>query len=80
MGELIPQMKGDTAPLWWALSMGVCFGGNMTLIGAAANIVGTNIAKKAGKEIGFFYFFKFGIIITLQSLLLSILYLLIRYF
>jgi len=73
-------MGKDVAPLWWALSMGVCFGGNMTLIGAAANIVGVNIAKKAGKDIGFFYFFKFGVIITLQSLVLSIIYLLVRYF
>lgn len=80
IGELIPQMGEDTAPLWWALSMGVCFGGNMTLIGAAANIVGSNIAKKAGKDIGFFHFFKFGIVVTLQSLILSIVYLLIRYF
>jgi len=80
IGELIPQMGENTAPLWWALSMGVCFGGNMTLVGAAANIVGTNIAKKAGKDIGFFHFFKFGIVITLQSLILSIVYLLVRYF
>lgn len=80
IGELIPQMGENTAPLWWALSMGVCFGGNMTLIGAAANIVGANIAKKAGKDIGFFHFFKFGVVITLQSLILSIIYLLVRYF
>ena len=80
IGELIPQMGEDVAPLWWALSMGVCFGGNMTLVGAAANIVGANIAKKAGKDIGFFQFFKFGIIITFQSLILSIIYLLVRYF
>jgi len=80
IGELIPQMGKDVAPLWWALSMGVCFGGNMTLVGAAANIVGTHIANKAGKKIGFFYFFKFGIIITFQSLILSIIYLLVRYF
>ena len=80
IGELIPQMGENTAPLWWALSMGVCFGGNMTLIGAAANIVGANIAKKAGKDIGFFHFFKFGAVITLQSLILSIIYLLVRYF
>lgn len=80
IGELIPQMGENTAPLWWALSMGVCFGGNMTLIGAAANIVGVSIAKKAGKNIGFFQFFKFGVVITFQSLILSIIYLLVRYF
>lgn len=80
IGELIPQMGQNAASLWWALSMGVCFGGNMTLIGAAANIVGATIARKAGKEIGFFHFFKFGIIVTFQSLILSITYLLIRYF
>jgi len=36
--------------------MGVCFGGNMTLTGAAANIVEVNIAKKTRKDIRFFIF------------------------
>jgi Na+/H+ antiporter NhaD/arsenite permease-like protein len=60
--------------------MGVCFGGNMTLVGAAANIVGINIAKKAGLEIDFMQFFKFGFIITFFSISMSIIYILIRYF
>jgi Na+/H+ antiporter NhaD/arsenite permease-like protein len=80
IGELIPQMGNNVEPLWWALSMGVCFGGNMTLVGAAANIVGINIAKKAGLEINFMQFFKFGFIITFFSISMSIIYILIRYF
>jgi Na+/H+ antiporter NhaD/arsenite permease-like protein len=80
IGELIPQMGNNVEPLWWALSMGVCFGGNMTLVGAAANIVGVNIAKKAGLEIDFMQFFKFGFIITFFSISMSIVYILVRYF
>jgi Na+/H+ antiporter NhaD/arsenite permease-like protein len=39
--------------LWWALSLGACLGGNLTLIGASANIVSVGILKKYGYEISF---------------------------
>lgn len=47
-------------PLWWALSLGACLGGNMTLIGAAANIVVREMAEKEGVEISFIDFIKYG--------------------
>ena len=35
-------------PLWWALSLGACLGGNGTLIGASANLVVAGFAERAG--------------------------------
>jgi Na+/H+ antiporter NhaD/arsenite permease-like protein len=39
--------------LWWALSLGACLGGNLTLIGASANIVAVGVMKKYGEDISF---------------------------
>lgn len=77
--EILPTFQGDVHVLWWALSLGACLGGNMTIVGAAANIVGSSVAKKAGIEISFKEFFKWGTIIVLQSTILSLIYLYIRY-
>src|SRR5688500_2744674 len=40
-------------PLWWSLALGACLGGNLTLVGASANIVTANLAARAGPPIGF---------------------------
>ncbi len=61
--------------LWWALSLGACFGGNLTLIGASANIVSADMAKRQGYEISFFEFFKASGAVTLISLMLCSVYL-----
>ncbi|HJM46428.1 MAG TPA: ArsB/NhaD family transporter [Candidatus Marinimicrobia bacterium] len=63
--------------LWWALALGACLGGNITMIGSSANIVSIGIAKKHGVEISFIDFMKRGMIITLISLVLSSIFLLI---
>ncbi len=70
----------DVFPLWWALSLGACFGGNITLIGASANIVAADIYNKNNSnnnkdKITFFNFFKYGFFITIVSLVSSLLYL-----
>lgn len=54
--------------LWWALSLGACFGGNLTMIGASANIVSLGIAKQSGVEISFLEFMKVGAAITFITL------------
>lgn len=77
--EIIPSYTGNTEVLWWALSLGACLGGNMTIVGAAANIVGSSVAKKAEIEISFKEFFKWGLIVVLQSTILSLIYINIRY-
>ena len=61
--------------LWWALSLGACLGGNITMIGASANIVSVGISKKYGVDISFIEFMKTGMIISFISLTLSSLFL-----
>lgn len=79
IAEILPGYTGNTEVLWWALSLGACLGGNMTIVGAAANIVGSSVAKKVGIEISFKEFFKWGLIVVLQSTVLSLIYIYIRY-
>ena len=66
-------------PLWWALSLGACLGGNGTFIAAAANLVGVNVLKRQGIIITFKDFFRIGFPIMLISMLLSSVYLYFRY-
>ncbi len=66
-------------PVWWALSLGACLGGNGTFIAAAANLVGVNILKRQGRIITFKDFFRIGFPIMLISILLSSVYLFLRY-
>ncbi|MBC7287315.1 MAG: ArsB/NhaD family transporter [Armatimonadetes bacterium] len=62
-------------PLWWALSLGACLGANFTVIGAAANVVVAEISADAGHPIDFFRFMKYGVPITLMSLVICTVYL-----
>jgi Na+/H+ antiporter NhaD/arsenite permease-like protein len=77
LGKTIPG--AESGVLWWALALGACFGGNGTIIGASANVVTTGIAEKAGHKITFFEFFKQGAPMTIVSLIISSIFLLIRY-
>jgi len=65
--------------LWWALSMGACFGGNATLVASAANIIAIGVSKKSGRKISFFEFIKYGMPITILSILVSTVYIFLRY-
>ena len=65
----------DIIPLWWALALGACLGGNGTIIGASANVVIVDIARKAGYPVSFWQFLKFGFPVMLGSVLMSALYL-----
>ncbi|HOH47234.1 MAG TPA: ArsB/NhaD family transporter [Candidatus Cloacimonadota bacterium] len=67
-------------PLWWSLALGTCLGGNGTLIGASANIVAAGIAQRNGFPISFKDFTKIGAIFTLNSMLISSLFIWLRYF
>lgn len=68
-----------THPLWWCLSLGACLGGNMTIIGAAANVIVAETAASTGHQIPFLRFLKYGILITAVSLTLSSLYIYLRF-
>ncbi|WP_281654767.1 ArsB/NhaD family transporter [Eggerthella sinensis] len=69
----------DVTPLWWAVSLGACLGGNGTLIGASANVVLSDISKKHGYEISFATFFKTGFPIMLLTILIAGVYLIVRF-
>lgn len=68
-----------THPLWWCLSLGACLGGNMTIIGAAANIIVSETASSSGHPISFMKFMKYGALITFVSLTLSSFYIYFRF-
>jgi Na+/H+ antiporter NhaD/arsenite permease-like protein len=66
-------------PLWWALALGACFGGNATIVGASANVVVANLGGKAGHPIGFLAFARYGLVVTVVSLAMSTIYVYLRY-
>lgn len=59
-------------PLWWALSIGACLGGNLTLIGASANVVTADIAARAGHPISFVTFLKYGTLVSAVTVLVAL--------
>ena len=69
----------DVAPLWWAISLGACLGGNGTLIGASANVVLSSISNKNGFPITFKSYLRFGLPVMLLSVLIASAYLVLRY-
>ena len=75
----IPYSGVGHHPLWWALSLGACLGGNLTIIGAAANVLVSETAATKGHPISFMRFLKYGIMTTFISLVLSSVYLYVRY-
>jgi Na+/H+ antiporter NhaD/arsenite permease-like protein len=66
-------------PLWWALALGACLGGNGTLIGASANILVSKIGERNKAPISFIQFSKYGFPFMLQSIIIALIYLWIRF-
>ena len=82
MIPLILSMQADgmdVTALWWALSLGACLGGNGTLIGASANVVLSGISAKHGHPITFMRYLKIGLPMMILSVVISTIYLLIRF-
>ena len=75
----IPYAGTGHHPLWWALSLGACLGGNLTIIGAAANVIVSETSTVKGHPISFMRFMKYGALATFISLALSSVYLYVRY-
>jgi Na+/H+ antiporter NhaD/arsenite permease-like protein len=71
---------GYQGALWWALTLGADFGGNLTAIGASANVVMLGIALRSDNPISFWEFTRKGIVVTVMSISLAALYLWLRYF
>jgi Na+/H+ antiporter NhaD/arsenite permease-like protein len=66
-------------PLWWSLSLGACLGGNGTLVGASANLIVAGLAERAGQPIRFVPFMLAAFPLMLLSILISTVYLYLRY-
>lgn len=76
--EEIAGGAGDDA-YWWALALGACFGGNLTLVSAAANVAAAGMSERSGRPIGFLRFLKAGIPVTVASMAIVTIYLFLRY-
>lgn len=84
---MIPLIKAtgeiaqiDTQPLWWALALGACLGGNGTAIGASANVVTIGMLKEEGIKISFSKYLKVGFPMMIVSIVISMIYIILRYF
>ena len=69
----------DVTPLWWALSLGACLGGNGTLIGASANVVLTSISARQGHPISFMQFTKVGFPMMIITVAIALVYMILRF-
>ena len=62
---------------WWALALGACFGGNATIVAAAANVAATGVLDRVRQPVTFLAFLKAGVPVTIISLAISTAYLLL---
>ena len=67
-------------PVWWALSVGSCFGGNGSLIAASANVIVAGMASKENERISFAKFLIWGLPVMLISVTIATLYFYLKYF
>ncbi len=86
VATMIPLIKSmeylsglNVTPLWWALSLGACLGGNGTIIGASANVIANGMLEKHGYKMGFLSYMKTAFPLMLVSIVISTIYLLIFY-
>ena len=70
----------DVQPLWWSLALGADLGGNLTVIGASANVILITLAEREGHKITFRQFLVHGVPVTLVTLVVATLYVWGRYF
>jgi Na+/H+ antiporter NhaD/arsenite permease-like protein len=67
-------------PIWWALSLGACLGGNGSLIAASANVIVAGIAAREGKPLNFLKFLLWSIPVLLFSVATATAYLYVIHF
>ncbi|MGB8388785.1 ArsB/NhaD family transporter [Mycobacterium sp.] len=81
VAELAPALVDHVDPgvLWWALALGTDFGGNLTAVGASANVIVLGIAARADNPISFWEFTRKGMVVAAVSLLVAAVYLWLRY-
>jgi Na+/H+ antiporter NhaD/arsenite permease-like protein len=80
VSDLVAGVGADDGQvLWWALAFGAGLGGNATAIGASANVVVLGLAERAGHRIGFWEFTRYGLVVTLVTVVAAAPYLWLRY-
>lgn len=70
----------DLMPLWWSLALGACLGGNGSAIGASANVIVVGMSEKSGRRISFLKFMAYGMPIMIMTIVLSTIYVWLRYY
>lgn len=78
LAAAVPTAQGSNV-FYWALIFGADLGGNATSIGSAANIVAVGLLAQAGYRVTFGRFLRDGALVTVATLLVAMLWLLIRY-
>ena len=79
IGGLAAQMGVDPTFLYFGLLSGATLGGNITPIGASANITGIGILRREGYEVKNGDFFKIGIPFTLAAIIPDYIYIWLLY-
>ncbi len=86
VATMLPVVQGlamklgvDPTPLYFGLLSGATLGGNLTPIGASANITGIGILRREGYEVKNSDFFKIGIPFTLAAIIPAYIYLWLVY-
>ena len=79
--DMAPAFGGPEGlmPVWWALSLGACLGGNGTIIGASANLTVAGLAERAGIRFAFLEYMKVAYPVMLITVALAMIYLELRY-
>ena len=77
--DLEHSVTFNVEPLWWALALGACLGGNLTIIGASANVVAAGLVEKEGYRISFFDFVKMGTPVALVTVVIALFLLWLKY-
>ena len=85
--QLWPNLSGvqllqhpDLMPIWWSLALGACLGGNGTAIGSSANVIVVGMSEKAGSKISFMKFMAYGMPLMIMTVLISTIYVWLRYY
>ena len=81
MIPVVEQLAGghESDALWWALAIGADLGGNATIIGASANVILAGMAEREGHPISFGRFLRYGLPVTIATMLVATGYVWVRY-
>jgi len=86
VATMIPLIKSigllsgmDIYPLWWALALGACFGGNGSLVGASANVIVAGMVEKSKYKLSFVEYLKIGLPVMTVSIIIATVYLVVFY-